>query len=142
MNLGRQLTPREQDWLASSTSPGIKLRRTFALWSLKEAYTKAVGEGLSLDLKRLEFRFASPESFDDVHGFLDGVPVDGWAFEILELDEGHLVAVARQGGAGDPKVEMREVELAEIVRRASVVVSVCERQRVDVITVPFAARRC
>ncbi|ORY89471.1 4'-phosphopantetheinyl transferase superfamily [Leucosporidium creatinivorum] len=119
-----QLTSAEQRWLASSTTSAIKLRRIFALWTLKESYTKAVGEGLSLDLKRLEFRFPSWDSFEDVKGFFDGSPLAGWTFELLEIDEGHLVAVARSG-AGEPKVQLREVELSEILEVAEASAEAC-----------------
>lgn len=104
-------------WLSSSLSPETKLRQIFALWTLKEAYAKAVGEGLSLNLKRLEFRFATGEVVGGIEGYLDGAKLDGWSFELLELDEEHLVAVARRGSSS--ALSVREVELSEMVGRSS-----------------------
>ena len=66
-----------------------------------------------MDLKRLEFRFASLELLDGVIGYLDGTELEGWSFELLECDEEHFVAVARLGSFD--KLSIQEVTLSEMV---------------------------
>ncbi|KAJ3166611.1 hypothetical protein HDU88_003093 [Geranomyces variabilis] len=46
-------TPAEWRWIRSN--PASQLARFYRLWTLKEAYVKAVGVGLGLDLMRVEF---------------------------------------------------------------------------------------
>jgi len=67
-------------------------------WALKEAYVKAVGLGLNLDLLRIEFRTKSEVelgriNFDTI-GILDKVPLTNWTFEEHLLDENHVAALA------------------------------------------------
>lgn len=76
-----------------SLPPNQRGSRFLTLWTLKEAYIKARGEGLSLPLGQFGFElddaaaprfWASPE--------LDTQP-DGWRFWQFTLMEAHLVAV-------------------------------------------------
>lgn len=76
-----QLTAEELGTLfpPSELSEGDALQRFFAIWTLKEAYTKAIGIGLGFDFKRI--------SYDVVNGtvHIDGVAPEGWEFIRFDL---------------------------------------------------------
>ncbi|GAB4820177.1 hypothetical protein N2152v2_007223 [Parachlorella kessleri] len=61
------------------------------LWSLKEAYVKATGEGLGFDLGKAEFKLSGCTATVKV----DGKAQPRWAFFVQELGRGHYVSVAR-----------------------------------------------
>jgi len=66
-------------------------RRFFALWTLKESYLKARGEGLSLGLSRFAFHL-DPIRLVLEPG-LDDDP-EAWQFALLEPTPRHLLAVS------------------------------------------------
>jgi hypothetical protein len=47
-------------------------RTLFQLWTLKEAYVKAIGSGVGFDMARIEY------NFDSAVLNVDGSPLDGW----------------------------------------------------------------
>lgn len=82
------------------------------LWSLKEAYTKARGDGLGFPFKRCEFTLggthpaaparaahtaggAPPAVVETAAVAVDGEPRPEWKFYIQPLREDHWVSVAR-----------------------------------------------
>jgi len=78
----------------------------FVFWALKESYIKAVGIGLGLSLTRIEFDVEEELLSSrprDTHGILrrnaatmklDGVTRSDWSFEVGQVDEEHVMAVA------------------------------------------------
>ncbi|KAI5120917.1 hypothetical protein M0805_002897 [Coniferiporia weirii] len=76
-----------------------RLRRLYFIWTLKEAYTKAIGLGLGFNFKRIDV---------DVHASqitVDGGRPHGWEFSAFTLEsrpgDEYQVAVARfTGGVG------------------------------------------
>jgi phosphopantetheinyl transferase len=79
--------------------------RFAVIWALKEAYLKSTGEGLSIDLSRLEFIISKVptcesqsriylEEFCSITFRRDGLLMSDYYFEIYKLDAEHLVAVA------------------------------------------------
>ncbi|KAF8076164.1 hypothetical protein FPV67DRAFT_1712452 [Lyophyllum atratum] len=54
-SVGDQLTPLEHRSLTSKISQDETLRRFFWIWTMKEAYTKALGLGLGFDFRRVEY---------------------------------------------------------------------------------------
>ncbi|KAG7097279.1 hypothetical protein E1B28_004644 [Marasmius oreades] len=75
-----QLTPLERISLLSPTvSKEDGLKRFFWIWTLKEAYTKALGLGLGFDFSRVEFDIAA----DSVR--VDGEVPLGWRFTKFEM---------------------------------------------------------
>jgi len=74
-------------------------RRFTRLWTLKEAYLKAVGTGLAGGLGRMSFLFETAESFrferaDDAHAAR-------WQFHQLEIGADHVLALAVLPRGGD-----------------------------------------
>ena len=63
------------------------------LWTLKEAYVKATGEGLARPLCSFAFQL-DPLRVDD------GAPERGWRFAELRPDAGHYLALAALPSAG------------------------------------------
>ena len=66
------------------------LRRFFWMWTLKEAYTKALGIGLGFDFARLAYD--APRA----RLLVDGAPARGWELVIFAF------RVAAGGGGGAP----------------------------------------
>jgi 4'-phosphopantetheinyl transferase len=114
----RVLSPTEMSQLMALPTPQ-RPTRFFSYWTLKEAYVKARGLGLSLPLEALSFdvdrrdiAITIDPSLND-HG-------RGWQFEQWAPTEQHLVAVAiRSGDIGAVRVvrhqNLRVWDLAEHV---------------------------
>ncbi|MGA5605967.1 4'-phosphopantetheinyl transferase family protein [Streptomyces griseoincarnatus] len=95
--------PEEQQWIARVAPGHTRDRRVLRLWTLKEAYSKALGLGLGLPFD--EFAF----TLDDDRGVRAFRPPDQdrfgrWCFLELEPVPGVLVAVAVPAGDGQPGV--------------------------------------
>ncbi|KAF5393899.1 hypothetical protein D9757_000214 [Collybiopsis confluens] len=76
-----QLTPLERESVSPAVSPAEGLKRFFWLWTMKEAYTKALGLGLGFDFSRIEFDVKA----DIVR--VDGKVPQGWKFHKFEVKE-------------------------------------------------------
>jgi 4'-phosphopantetheinyl transferase len=95
-----------------SLSGDARRDRALSLWTLKEAYIKARGMGLSLPLAGFSFRFG--EGHPEIT-FHDGISddVDRWVFRILDLAE-HRIAVAF-GGPGARRLRLRATRTVPLV---------------------------
>jgi len=60
--------------------PEVTLKYIFWLWTLKEAYTKALGEGLGFDFSRISIDLSA------LSITVDGVPLTGFEFLMFEID--------------------------------------------------------
>jgi len=94
-----QLTAREYDLLFNGVTEYEGSRRFFWMWTMKEAYTKALGIGLGFDFKRVEYIVSQEEVF------VDGKILKGWIFrkfEIIDKDDLYLGVVAHNVGGEQP----------------------------------------
>lgn len=96
----KQLTPAE--WAAvrsggASLSDAALDSRFRQIWSLKEAYAKATGEGLGFELGRCEFTILPDENGGALRASVavDGTPRSDWTFFLHPLGREHWVSVAR-----------------------------------------------
>ncbi|GAA6038150.1 hypothetical protein JCM8097_005761 [Rhodosporidiobolus ruineniae] len=119
--IGEQLTSAERLSISRLHTEDAKLRHTLALWTLKEAFTKATGEGLHFDLQRLDFQLtlasssSAPPNPPSGRTLFDGRPAVGWRFSLVELSlppsegggaEPYWLALAVQDPVGDGSVEV------------------------------------
>lgn len=116
-----QLTPLEQTLLRADIPESEAIRRFYWVWTLKEAYTKALGIGLGFDFRRIEYDVVKENVT------IDGEPARGWQFRTFEVAHtgSKYVGVAARfiGGRSLSLVELDEGSLvcydaASFVQRA------------------------
>jgi len=93
----RQFTDSEWERIRSEPSEELQLRSFFRHWCLKESYVKAVGTGLNLDLRTIQFNIQTDltphTSVNNTKVSLNGVDDPNWRFVESDLSN-HLVSVA------------------------------------------------
>jgi 4'-phosphopantetheinyl transferase len=92
--------PAEQEYLSSLT-PGHQREAFFRIWTLKEAYIKALGKGLSIPLDSFHFRF-SPSNPSEAT--LEGDSASGassWRFFEFRPGANHQISIAVQSSEHD-----------------------------------------
>jgi len=95
-----QLTSYELG-LLKDVDEAERLKRFFWMWTLKEAYTKALGIGLGFDFKRVEFRVPTKQVY------VDGVPLKSWIFNMVTIDvagENYQLVVAEHKVDGETRI--------------------------------------
>jgi 4'-phosphopantetheinyl transferase len=107
-----QFAPAEAALLESLAEPARR-RAFFQLWTLKEAYAKATGEGLSLPLAGFAFTLDPPAiTFSPQH---PGDPA-AWFFSLDRLSPTHQLAIAAQRQTGETLIcRKRQVDLATLL---------------------------
>lgn len=99
-----QLAPREQAQLARAPE-SKRLEAFYRLWTIKEAYTKALGLGLGFDFARVVYD-------EDTRGLeVDGVQPRGWTLhevkQVVEAQDGqedYIGVVAERDGGDSPAI--------------------------------------
>lgn len=89
-----------------------QLRRVYALWTTKEAYTKALGIGLGFDFSRIDVRLDSASTVI-AKVSVDEAMLEEWSFSLSTMEEGYLVAVVSRREFDSSLV--RDVSLQEMV---------------------------
>ncbi|KAF8708181.1 4'-phosphopantetheinyl transferase superfamily, partial [Rhizoctonia solani] len=93
-----QLTACEKEALhPRAGNEATRLLRLYRMWTIKEAYTKALGEGLGYDFARIEY--------DVLEGTVtvDGEPPSGWdivSFLVQHATDTYVISTARRTGEG------------------------------------------
>lgn len=76
-----KLSACEKEQLTSATPSQERISRFFWMWTVKEAYTKALGLGLGFDFCRVEFDALKKRVR------VDGVEPYGWVFTLFVVHE-------------------------------------------------------
>ncbi|KAK9844590.1 hypothetical protein WJX74_004382 [Apatococcus lobatus] len=92
----KQLTSQEWHTVESVGPDEKQLERMFRrLWSLKEAFSKARGDGVGYDFGQVNFSFPHGPWESHCSAQISGIPADRWRFSSQELGDSHWVSVAR-----------------------------------------------
>ena len=94
-----KLTQSEKRYLSGDDVPESEAISCFYLiWTIKEAYTKAIGQGLGFDLQRIEYNVATKTVT------VDGLAATEWQFETFQVtvdEEAYRVTVAQFMGSSN-----------------------------------------
>ena len=96
----RACSDSEIKWLQSHDRSDQQIA-FLRLWTLKEAYLKATGQGIAIPLKRLSFDLKGEIRLADMND--PGRSFDDWHFRQWEHAGEYLVTVAQAGVAAAPK---------------------------------------
>lgn len=123
----RHFNPKEWDYIRGTVDKeNGHYARFYRLWSLKEAYIKAVGIGLGFSLLRAEFVqvVSDQDKLWALH--LDGERQSDWHFTCTQIDAVHLISVASGPFSAMWKPERTSIFPKGIVTREQSAVSVAE----------------
>ncbi|KAH9045678.1 hypothetical protein EDB85DRAFT_2070431 [Lactarius pseudohatsudake] len=112
--VGDTLTQGEKRLLSGDDVPENEaISRFYLIWTIKEAYTKAIGLGLGFDLQRIEYDVATKMVT------VDGVAATEWRFETSQVtvdEEAYRVTVAQFVGSGNGGGTVVALTQGQIVR--------------------------
>lgn len=113
--VSRCCAPEEQADVFGHGEPGWQ-DRFLAYWTLKEAYLKARGLGISVELTDVRFSIAGDDIRLTLGPSLTGADTD-WAFALTNVDDRHYVAAATPtAGSPAPRFSFRTLT-ADLLER-------------------------
>jgi phosphopantetheinyl transferase len=99
------MTISERRGMALNLSARAKAERLTTIWCLKEAYVKAIGEGVGFGLQRIDVSLTNDGALKSVK--VDGTALEeaGWNVE-LGILEGYVWACITESGErlGEPRI--------------------------------------
>ena len=102
---GRYFAPSEIAWLRAAPAEAYAAR-FITLWTLKEAYLKATGEGISESLTKMAFEVGDDGRI--AFTAAPGVERRAWQFETFRPAPGYVLSVAVDAARGPMTIEMGE----------------------------------
>lgn len=96
-----QFTPGESRAAKRCATDAERYKYFFVNWSMKEAYIKAVGRGLGMDLQSLHFMISFDANCNQgqcrgsAKLFVRGSLMTDWSFQFQELDCNHVITIAK-----------------------------------------------
>ncbi|KAG8325120.1 L-aminoadipate-semialdehyde dehydrogenase-phosphopantetheinyl transferase [Homalodisca vitripennis] len=95
----RKYSSAEWAVINSQKSDTEQMAMFYRFWCLKESLTKAVGTGITGDLRNISFnlkshKLSSNVIVDDTEVFIGGCKCGSWKFEETMIDREHIVTVA------------------------------------------------
>ncbi|KAL2326668.1 hypothetical protein Fmac_025726 [Flemingia macrophylla] len=103
----------EWDNIVNAGTSDDVLIEFYRYWSLKEAYVKAIGSGLTEGLNKVEFSHAR---WSNISAKVDGKVMTEWRFWMFELGDRHCVSIARVhpiSAATSYKTTLKKVDFTE-----------------------------
>ena len=101
--IARRFFSAAENEVLAGLPEGVRSAAFFRCWTRKEAYLKAVGDGLSLPLESFDVSFAPGEEARLLRTRADPGGAARWTLVGLEPGEGYVGALALEGG-GPPRV--------------------------------------
>ena len=97
MRVDSVLAPIEIEWIKENelTDPFSVYQRFFQIWTLKEAYIKCTGEGMSRHLKKLNFHVL-PEHIQFLDSTNDAQKTEEYYFESYIYDSNFIFSICLQ----------------------------------------------
>ena len=114
-SLGARVLSRSELSALRALPPGERQRRFFEYWTLREAYAKARGVGLSLPLRELTFRVDPTCGVRAHFGAPVGDDPAAWQFALFRPSVHHVLAVSVRRPAG----ASRDLDVIETVPLAA-----------------------
>lgn len=107
----RYFSLREVGDMISLPDKANRVDRFYDLWTLKEAYIKARGMGLSIPLDSFSFLFNRPKEIDISFSYVIDDEPSNWSFWQLMPYEDYKLSIALRGKykASDYRINFREV---------------------------------
>jgi phosphopantetheinyl transferase len=99
------MTISERRGMTLPLSPRAKAERLTKIWCLKEAYVKAIAEGVGFGLQRIDVSIAGDGTLEGVKVDGSALEDDGWSFE-LGILEGYVWACISESSdrLGEPRI--------------------------------------
>ncbi|MEO1240284.1 MAG: 4'-phosphopantetheinyl transferase superfamily protein [Pseudomonadota bacterium] len=89
--IASRVLTRKETAAADALKNEARIRRLVELWALKEAWSKASGDGVGADFLSIEFEIASAKKEAVISN-----AGNGWRFALIDIFQAHATAVAVQ----------------------------------------------